>query len=102
VYFSMGQRHDYRGPLRQVRVPVLIVHGEDDVLPKRVSRMYASAFPNARLRIIKDTPTRGAGRAGHFLWNDLAEEFAKVVGEFLASLEQHPQELADLRRGFLD
>ena len=38
MYFSMGQRHDYRPALRGVQVPVLVIHGEENLIPERVSR----------------------------------------------------------------
>ncbi len=84
VYFSMGKRHDYRAALRGVQAPALIVHGEDDLVPERMSRMYGVSFPNARLHVVKNGKTRGAGRAGHFLFSDQPEELAAVVGRFLA------------------
>ena len=84
MYFSMGQRHDYRPALRGVQAPVLVIHGEDDMIPERVSRMYVQSFPNARLHVVKNGKTRGAGRAGHFLLSDRPEELAAILGEFLA------------------
>jgi proline iminopeptidase len=83
MYFSMGKRHDYRAALRVVQAPVLVVHGENDLVPERVSRMYVDSFPNARLQVIKNCNTRAAGRAGHFLFSDQPEELATVVGRFL-------------------
>ncbi len=84
MYFSMGQRHDYRSALRGVQAPVLVVHGEEDMIPERVSRIYVDSFPHARLHLVKNGKTRGAGRAGHFLLSDHPEELARVVGAFLA------------------
>ncbi len=84
MYFSMGKRHDYRAALRAVQAPVLVVHGENDLVPERVSRMYAHSFPNARLHVVSSGKTRAAGRAGHFLLSDQPEELAAVVGQFLA------------------
>lgn len=84
MYFSMGKRHDYRPALRRVQAPVSVVHGEDDLLPERISRTYVDSFPHARLHVIENGKTRGAGRAGHFLLTDQPEVLAAIVGEFLA------------------
>jgi proline iminopeptidase len=76
-YFSMGMRHDYRPALRQVQAPVLVVHGEDDLVPEQVSRLYADTFPHGRLHVL-----RGA-KAGHFVMSDPPEEFAALLTAFL-------------------
>ncbi len=84
MYFSMGQRHDYRPALRGVQAPVLVIHGQEDLIPERVSCSYVDSFPNARLHVIHNGRPRGAGRAGHFLLSDQPEELATIVGAFLA------------------
>ena len=66
MYFSMGKRHDYRAALRAVQAPVLVVHGENDLVPERMSRMYVDSFPNGRLHAMSIGKSRAAGRAGHF------------------------------------
>ncbi len=78
MYISMGQRHDYRGALKQVSIPVLVIHGENDLQSEQASRMYAEAF-NAEFKVIKN--------AGHFAFSDQPKEFARVVAEFLDKLE---------------
>jgi proline iminopeptidase len=75
MYLSMGRRHDYRAALGAVRVPALVVHGESDLMPERVSRMYAECLPNARLRVVQ---------AGHFPFDERPEAFAEAVNDFLA------------------
>jgi proline iminopeptidase len=85
MYFSMGRRHDYRPALGRVQAPVLIVHGEDDLMPEQNSRMYADCFPNARLHMMRKGNSAG-GIAGHFLFDDQPELFAEAVGRFLAEL----------------
>jgi proline iminopeptidase len=84
MYFSMGKRHDYRAALQGVAAPVLVVHGENDLVPEHVSRLYVDSFPNARLHVVKNGKTRAAGRAGHFLLCDRREELAAALGRFLA------------------
>jgi proline iminopeptidase len=79
MYFSMGQRHDYRPTIRAVHAPVLVVHGENDLVPERASRQYVDTFPNARLHLVKDN----TGRAGHFVLDHGLDELAAVVRRFL-------------------
>ncbi|MCG3212441.1 MAG: 2-succinyl-6-hydroxy-2,4-cyclohexadiene-1-carboxylate synthase [Anaerolineae bacterium] len=78
MYFSMGQRHDYREPLRAVTVPVLVIHGAKDLQPEEVTRLYAETLPNARFQIIEN--------AGHFSFLEQPDLFAQTVSEFLADL----------------
>jgi proline iminopeptidase len=79
MYISMGQRHDYRAALRNVTAPVLVIHGADDLQSEAASRMYAEAFPNAEFAVIKN--------AGHFSFEEQPDDFAKIVKEFLSTLE---------------
>jgi proline iminopeptidase len=80
MFFSMGQQHDYRQVLKNVNAPVLVIHGAKDLQPEQASRGFASAFPNAKFRIIDN--------AEHFPFHTQATEFATVVAEFLAGLSQ--------------
>lgn len=75
MYFSMGKRHDYRNSLKNVKAPVLIIHGENDLQSEKASRIYADCFPNSRFYVIKN--------AGHFSFSEQPEEFSAVVGKFL-------------------
>ena len=79
MYFSMGQRHDYRDALKMVATPVLIIHGTEDLQPEEASRLYVEAFPNARLQVIE--------QAGHFSFLEQPEVFAQTVSDFLANLD---------------
>jgi proline iminopeptidase len=78
MYFSMGQRHDYGGALKDVPAPVLVLHGADDLQTEAASRAYAGAFPNARFEVV-------AG-ATHFPFHGQPQAFAALVGEFLKTL----------------
>ncbi len=79
MYFSMGQRHDYRAALKEVKAPVLVLHGANDLQTEKESRTYVEAFPNARLQVIAN--------AGHFAFHEQPEPFAAVVGGFLSELK---------------
>jgi proline iminopeptidase len=80
MYLSMGQQHDYSQILKNVRAPVLVIHGANDLQPEQASRRYAKAFPNAKFRIIEN--------AEHFPFHTQPREFVAVVAEFLTGLLQ--------------
>ncbi|UCF35835.1 MAG: alpha/beta hydrolase, partial [Acidobacteriota bacterium] len=80
MYFSMGQRHDYRAALGKVDAPVLVIHGANDLQSEEATRSYVSAFPNAQLQVIKD--------AGHFSFIEQPSRFSQVVSEFLERVGQ--------------
>jgi len=79
TYVSMGTRHDYRGALKDVNAPVLVIHGADDLQTEKASRTYTDSFPNARFHVIQN--------AAHFAFHEQPEEFAAVTGEFLSELK---------------
>jgi proline iminopeptidase len=74
-YVSMGQRHDYRPALREVAVPVLVVHGADDLQSEAATRLYVDAFPNTEFVVIEN--------ASHASFEDQPEQFAAIVKSFL-------------------
>jgi proline iminopeptidase len=78
-YVSMGQRHDYHKALEKVNAPVLVIHGADDLQSESASRLYADAFPNAQFVVIQN--------ASHFSFEQRPEQFARLVGDFLANLK---------------
>lgn len=79
MYLSMGRWHDYRDPLRNVRAPVLIIHGARDFQTEAESRTYVQCFPHAHFAVIRN--------AGHFPFIEQAEEFATATGQFLRELD---------------
>ncbi len=79
MFVSMGKQHDYRDALKDVRVPVLVIHGEDDLQTEDASRVYVDAFPNAEFQVVQ--------HAGHFPFIGQPEEFSVIVSQFLAELD---------------
>jgi proline iminopeptidase len=75
MYISMGQRYDLRDAMKKVTVPVLVIHGTNDLQSETATRMYSSAFPDAQFTAIQD--------AGHFSFQEKPEEFAAIVSKFL-------------------
>ncbi len=77
MYLSMGRVHDYRDAIRKTAdVPVLVLHGSEDLLPASGSRTYAELYPDATLQIIEG--------AGHDIHSTNPDAFASAVREFLA------------------
>ncbi len=74
-YLSMGQRHDYSPILADVDVPVLVIHGADDMQSEAASRQYVDAFPSAEFMVIEN--------ASHFAFGEQPEVFANIVLDFL-------------------
>jgi proline iminopeptidase len=77
MYFSMGKKCDYRDALKNVKAPVLVIHGEKDLQPESVGMMYVHAFHNAQLKVISN--------ASHFPFVEQPQEFAQVVDNFFKS-----------------
>ena len=75
-YISLGQRYDLRPALADVNVPVLVMHGADDLQSEAASHLYVEAFPNAEFVVIEE--------ASHFAFGEQPEEFAQIVTEFLS------------------
>jgi proline iminopeptidase len=75
MYMSMGQRHDYRPALKDVTVPVLVIHGADDLQSEAASHLYEEAFPNATFVVIEN--------ASHFSFEEQPAQFASIVQSFL-------------------
>jgi proline iminopeptidase len=62
--------------------PVLILRGECDYCLPEVSRQYETLLPNAGHRSIDG--------AGHIIWLDRPDDFARLVGSFLAEEADAP------------
>ncbi|MFW6201363.1 MAG: alpha/beta fold hydrolase [Gemmatimonadota bacterium] len=71
---SLGE-YDWTPELARLRIPTLIVHGEDDPLPVGGARQWADALPDVQLVVVED--------AGHFPFFERPEVFFPVVEAFL-------------------
>ncbi|MCB0188356.1 MAG: alpha/beta hydrolase, partial [Caldilineaceae bacterium] len=80
MYFSIGQRHDYRPTLAQITAPTLVLHGAADLQSTAISQGYVDGIVNAQLAVIP--------AAGHFLFADQPATFATVVQAFLSETGQ--------------
>lgn len=68
--------------LKNIKIPVLVMAGEHDVILKKHTELIANSIPNSTLYIFKG--------ATHYVPSDKPEEFNKKVIEFLRSNCQNP------------
>jgi len=76
IYLSLGQRHDYRAAMKSTAFPVLILHGAEDLQSESTTRQYLGIYPDAESAVIPG--------ASHFMFEENAAEFARVVWKFLS------------------
>lgn len=68
---------DVSGRVSSLRVPVLVIAGDSDVLvPTENSRLIAERVPGAELAIVEN--------AGHHFYSEQPEESARIILEFLS------------------
>jgi len=74
--FASYDRYDVRDRLRSIRVPTLVIVGNDDwVTPPEFARELATGIPGARLVVL--------ARSGHNTFVEEPRRFTSVVSEFL-------------------
>ena len=74
--FAAIARHDARGRLHELRMPVLVMHGEDDsLIPPEGGRELARLIPGAELVMLPD--------CGHLVATDAEQESAAALLEFI-------------------
>ncbi len=78
MYFSLGLKYDLRDELKKINAPVLVIHGEKDMMPSKVSQEYVDLFPEGKLSIVPG--------AAHFPFLEKPDRFATLVGDFLFKL----------------
>ncbi len=69
--------YDWRGQLRALSTPTLVLHGESDALPAAVAVELSTLLPRARLTLIPN--------AGHMPFWEAPERLFSEVGDFLAT-----------------
>ena len=74
TFASLGD-WDWRAELARVRVPTLIIHGEEDAIPMDMVEEWATAMPRARLLRLPHT--------GHFPHAERPEVVFPAIEEFL-------------------
>ncbi len=77
--FLACDRFDVMERVKEIKVPTLVICGEDDILtPVKYSRYLEASIPGSRLAVIP--------AAGHMVMWEQPEEVNKVIAEFLALL----------------
>lgn len=71
---SLGD-FDWRSDFRDIRIPVLVIHGACEPMPMASAREWEAAFPNARLVVID--------AAAHYPHVERPERFFSLVREFV-------------------
>lgn len=69
------ERFDLRDALNQLKIPTLIIHGDDDIVPYRTAQSIHESIPGSEYILIKD--------CGHFPYVEVPELFFKHLSEFL-------------------
>lgn len=69
--------YDLVPSLRRLRIPTLIIHGDDDFIPIDVIRPIADAVSGSRLVVLGD--------CGHFAFLEQPERVAACIAEFLSA-----------------
>lgn len=71
----LDEDYDLLPQLRQLRIPTLVLHGDQDLVPVEVARRIAGAMPHARLVVLPD--------CGHFAFLEQPDAVHAAVTEFL-------------------
>lgn len=74
VFFSMGRTHDYSTQLQTIEVPTLVLHGEQDLIPKASVQVYLDHMKNSEFQTIP--------QAAHAPFNEQPNTFAQLVNAF--------------------
>jgi proline iminopeptidase len=74
VWDSLGAEFDLRPALSRLRIPALVVHGDDDPIPVETAQATAAAL-GARMVVITD--------CGHVPYVEAPEQFVAALNPFL-------------------
>lgn len=76
IYLSLGRKYDIREELKRISAPVLLIHGEKDMVMDESSMRTYSDY-------LKDPVTVTIPGAGHHSFDEQPEIFSEAVGQFL-------------------
>jgi proline iminopeptidase len=79
--------YDWTEAIASIRVPTLLVHGEDDILGLDVPRTLSALIPGSRVEIVS--------HAGHMPFWEAPDHFFYVVEDFLTSEEESRRSISD-------
>jgi len=69
------KHRDWRPQLTSIKVPTLVIHGMEDLIPLESAREWAATLPNARLLTIPEV--------GHYPHLEAPDIFFPAVDQFL-------------------
>lgn len=72
----MSPDYDLLRQLKQLSAPMLVLHGEHDLIPESVAHEIAASSANARMVVLEG--------CGHFAFAERPDHVADVVNEFLS------------------
>lgn len=75
VFMSMGKEHDYTEAMEGIKVPTLVVCGEEDMIPLSSVQLYLEHIPNSQLKTIP--------KATHFCFDEQPTAFGEIAKEAL-------------------
>jgi proline iminopeptidase len=78
-FSSLGFAHDWRLMLKQLRMPMLVIHAENDLQSEGLSRNFGLAFPHTDFALAKNV--------GPFMLTNNPEVFAAIATPFLSTLK---------------
>ncbi len=73
--YMRGMNFDCKADLKRYSFPVLIIQGEEDVVPKSISEKGHKTFPNSKLVFLE--------KCGHYGWLERKDAYLKNINEFL-------------------
>ncbi|RDI74370.1 putative hydrolase/acyltransferase [Gaiella occulta] len=76
--------NDWRDVIPTITVPTLVIGAKQSPVPADAMRWIASSIAGATLALFE---------MGHFMFIEEAEDFNRVVGDFLASAESHEERI---------
>jgi pimeloyl-ACP methyl ester carboxylesterase len=79
AFLRSQQGRDWPPLLERIRVPVLIIHGEQDAIPAESARELARALPDGRVLILPATD--------HLPWLDQPQRFFSAADAFFRDRE---------------
>lgn len=71
-----AEGYDLLPQLRRLRIPTIVLHGDNDLIPVDLARGIAAAIPGARLKVLPE--------CGHFAYLEQPEAVHAAVAEVLA------------------
>ena len=80
MYFSLGWKWDYTQHVGEIKIPALVITGEDDRLAKPGTEQYRILKSVEFVELASEEPNQ---QAGHIVFNEAPVAFGEAVSAFL-------------------